>query len=148
MVKQQERARWAPFKMLDKSMDTLIGFSKAAIEFSVQGNRIQTEISAALKQSGDENKKATQLNTRLTWSVIALTACGVLAALYPVYHDLTAGARRHQTQTDVDRVIEKLETIGRQIATGSSGQRQTDEELRRAMEELRATVSRQAPANR
>jgi hypothetical protein len=131
--------------MLDKRMDTLIGFFKAATELSIQENKIQTEISAELKQSGNENKKATQLNTRLTVIVIVLTAFGVIAAGVPAYHDFTAGGReRHQAQVDVDRVIGKLDTIGGEIATSNSGLRQIDEGLRREMEELRATVSRQA----
>jgi hypothetical protein len=144
MTEQRERSSWAPFKLLKESIDSLVGLTKAAIEFSVQGNKTQTDISAVLKSSSDEAKRTGRINVRLTIAVLAVTTIALLITSYQVHEESLAGAKlEYQTEERVRHIVDAIGNVEIQLKSSQVSKREL-EELNKRVEDLTTTLRRQS----
>lgn len=135
LTRRIEENRLKPFNELASRLDQLIEASAQAVEFSIEANKIQTEIAEEIKSSSDENTKFAEKNigiadSNLTLSkknitlskiVIGLTVLGIgisfFISAYTSYQTkLDGDIQLKKNEEYVNLLAEKLTNIDKSIS--------------------------------
>nr|VFJ86794.1 MAG: hypothetical protein BECKLFY1418B_GA0070995_100488 [Candidatus Kentron sp. LFY] len=111
--RRREEKRREPFNELAKRLDRLIELSEKNIEFAVQVNETQTEISAEIKSSSDITEKFSKRNFVINLIVAALTALSISVAIM-IFFD--ASRENEISQNILLKVAKEIDGLERQLA--------------------------------
>jgi hypothetical protein len=146
VLQSQQRAYERPFRDLASKLDALLETTGNASKFAAATQNVQIQIAGELKASGDENKKTSKTNIRLSYIVIVLTALGLIFAVYQSLQVSREGIdEQKRMQANVARVVDELRGIHGVLATDAAHEKMLAE-LKIELAEVKAQLNERARA--
>jgi len=125
ITRENEERRLQPFNELSERLDQLIESSVQASEFMIEANKIQTQIAAEIKTSGDVTERYSKKNILLSGIVIFLTVVGLLLTTYAVISGNSFNEKQQtKLQNSAESIVTALTGINKNLAIENSRSQQ------------------------
>ncbi len=121
IARENEERRLQPFNELSERLDQLIESSVQASEFMIEANKIQTQIAAEIKASGDVTERYSKKNILLSGIVIFLTVVGLSLTAYAVISGNSFSEKQEtKLQGSAEAIVTSLAAINTNLAAEKS----------------------------
>ncbi len=121
MARESEKRRLQPFNELSEQLDQLIESSVQASEFMIEANKIQTQIAAEIKTSGDVTERYSKKNILLSGIVIFLTILGLSLTTYAIISGNSFNEKQKtKLQNSAEAIVTSLDGIQKNLSIENS----------------------------